>query len=54
MQSFLKAFVGCCLIAGLCVITTSAASAQATISTDRWDYIPGDTVHVSGSGWYPG
>ena len=31
-----------------------AGLAVATVTTDSSDYLPGDTVHVSGAGWQPG
>ncbi len=36
------------------LFASSATFAQATITTDRVDYLPGDTVHVTGTGWLPG
>ncbi len=32
----------------------SSALGQSTVSTDRSDYAPGDTVLVTGAGWVPG
>ncbi len=32
----------------------AAAHAQATLATDKPNYSPGDTVHITGAGWTPG
>ena len=34
--------------------STLVASSQATITTDKFDYAPGRTVTITGSGWQPG
>ncbi|HZY10562.1 MAG TPA: hypothetical protein VFF29_05350, partial [Bacteroidota bacterium] len=51
LQRFCLSFFVLGLIA-LC--TTATAFAQATVTTDKADYSPGDTVLVTGSGWQPG
>jgi len=35
-------------------LTSSFAFAQATLTSDKPDYQPGDTLRLSGSGWQPG
>src|ERR1051326_7269469 len=47
----------CMRICGLGVIAillSSAAYGQATLATDKYDYAPGDTTHLSGSGFLAG
>lgn len=41
-----------CLVAGFALTASSALA--ATLTTDRSDYAPGETVTFSGSGWQPG
>src|SRR6185369_5258271 len=47
-----------CLSIGLATALLALASlsfAQSpTVSTDKDDYVPGEIVHISGSGWLPG
>jgi L-asparaginase II len=42
------------MIAALAIVGTLSARAQATVTTDKLDYIPGEYVIVTGSGWEPG
>ena len=41
-------------IAFLLIVSTMAALGQATVTTDKLDYIPGEYVIVTGTGWEPG
>lgn len=34
--------------------TAALSSGGATVTTDKDDYQPGDTVTISGAGWWPG
>ena len=42
------------LLLGLLVLAAQAGFAQATLSTDKLDYAPGETVIITGSGWHAG
>uniref|UniRef100_UPI00321782C3 T9SS type A sorting domain-containing protein n=1 Tax=uncultured Draconibacterium sp. TaxID=1573823 RepID=UPI00321782C3 len=42
------------LFLGLFVLAANAGFAQATLSTDKLDYAPGETVYIEGTGWHPG
>ena len=42
------------LLTGLLLLATIAANAQATLSTDKLDYAPGEIVYITGTGWLPG
>ena len=44
---------GLLMVAGGEGLSTSEAYGFATVKTDLDDYVPGMTVHVSGSGWQP-
>ncbi|PKH67472.1 hypothetical protein CXF59_08700, partial [Flavobacterium sp. ALD4] len=35
------------------LVFANAAFSQATVITDKADYLPGETVTISGEGWYP-
>jgi len=37
----------------LCAAVFAAAQSGPTVATDKSDYAPGETVQISGSGWYP-
>jgi len=37
-----------------CCLVLPAAAFAASVSTDKADYAPGETVHISGAGWQPG
>ena len=66
LKSFFWRYLGCLVIlltGFLCLsaltitpVTTTAAagSAGTTVTTDKSDYVPGDTVVITGSGWTPG
>src|ERR1043165_7209662 len=41
-------------VAALVILLTSAAFPQATLTSDRSDYPPGDTVKLAGMGFFPG
>ena len=41
-------------ISVIAIISTAVAFGQATVTTDKTDYSPWDTVVVTGSGWQPG
>src|SRR5262245_31833489 len=40
-------------LATLCVVTVAGAHA-ATVSTNKPDYVPGEVVVITGTGWQPG
>src|SRR5919197_2971320 len=42
------------LASGVALAAFSAHAGAATVATDRSDYLPGQTVVISGSGWEPG
>src|SRR5436309_13060774 len=54
MQSLRKIFCLCCTIVFVAVLTSASAFAQATVTTDRTDYQPGDSVYITGSGFQAG
>src|SRR5262249_12476347 len=37
-----------------CCLVLPAAAFAATVSTDKADYAPGETVQITGTGWQPG
>ena len=44
----------CLAVLFACLVTTPAAAHAATLVSDKDDYIPGQTVVLSGTGWEPG
>ncbi len=42
------------LITGICLLAAQAGFGQATLTTDKLDYAPGETVIIEGTGWHAG
>jgi uncharacterized repeat protein (TIGR01451 family) len=42
------------LLMGLLMLAAQAGYGQATVDTDKYDYLPGETVKITGKGWEPG
>ncbi|HZY10938.1 MAG TPA: hypothetical protein VFF29_07265, partial [Bacteroidota bacterium] len=54
-NSFMMWVICCLLVTSFLGLTSTAfAQSTATVTTDKLDYMPGEHVIVSGSGWAPG
>ncbi|MDX6411096.1 MAG: hypothetical protein QOE91_612, partial [Gaiellaceae bacterium] len=51
---FLATAFACVLFAGGAVAATDGSGAPPTIVSDKGDYVPGEIVTLTGSGWQPG
>ncbi|MCX7993891.1 MAG: HYR domain-containing protein, partial [Fimbriimonadales bacterium] len=49
-----KCLVQALLLIGCLLLGVALAQAQATVTTDKADYYPGETVIITGTGWEPG